>query len=1476
MADTEVSAVEKPALGRPLYLGMLYDCRTDTSVPGIILWDNETLKRDVETKMQPRTEFRIVASDSIEDKVSALNISASLKASFLGGLVEADGSALFLKDSKKSGNQARVTLQYSTTTKFEHLTMSQLGAENVSYPAVFEQGTATHVVTAVLYGAQAFFVFDREVSASETVQKIEGNMKLMIEKIPKISGGGEVSGKMDKSKTFSAEDFRCTFYGDFSLENNPVNYQDAMQIYSTLPNRLGENGEKAVPVRVWLYPLTKLDSRAAKLVREISLALVYDAQAAMEHLTELDVRCNDLVKNLISTTFPEIKRKIQQFQDLCKQHRQTFQKALARVLPAIRGGGKEEGVLVDLLTSLAKSPFCAQRLNEFMDMKQQEMNFVNSYLRVLQGVEVISSQSELQQIVLDPRHDFVLCFTLTSLQDEESYLSDLNIWLRREFMEKTHHLSSRSKQWFENEKIRQKARNSARPFSDFARVNNSNGKTRFIVASIPDRDNPGASIFLYEKAELASSNFEPPSKPLPPVIDGISHDSVRLTFKPAESGRASIASYRVEYRIVGQENWVTVNTKDKPETFTVTGLAPNTEYQFRYAAVSKPGLSHSSDGSDAVKTLPTSAPGKPKKVAVGSSTITLCWERPSIVGVGAALQEYRVEYTEEAGGDSHREMTSRWSEQRTGARTESFQVNGLRPRTVHRFRVTAVCADGAMSRPSEETSLSTLKVWENLPVTTEPSDENAAVVMPALGRPFQLGMLYDCRSDTLLPGVTLWDAAAIEKDVVIRVEPKCESQLITSDFIADKVAALSLAASLKASFLGGLVEVGGSAGYLMDTKTFPNQARVTLHYSTETRHETLTMNHLGAENVSDPAVLDQGSATHAVGAVLYGAQAFFVFDQKAPLSENIQAIEENMQRIIEKIPKTAGKGEGAVKLDEETKVNAESFRCTFHSDFSLESKPKTYQDALKIYSTLPKRLGENGEKAVPVRVWLYPLKQLDSRAAQMVREVHAEEISHIETTLQQLIECDVSCNDLMKDKTTTTFPEMKRKFQSFKVLCMKYRQLFQKQLSAILPSLRRGESREDALMDTLTSILQSPFSVQHLTEFLGIKQQELNYVKFLLNLLKDVDIISSTNELQKNVLDPTHKNVVQFTFTSLHEETYLTDLKRWLCAPFTRKTYDPAPTPSSSGSVKAESEQWFKCAAIARKVHESAKTFSDFTKVNKSSGASRFIVASVPDESNPGASIYLYENGVLINTQFEPPSQPFPPLIDGISHDSVRLTFNPAESGRDVISSYWVEYRVVGQESWITVDTKDKRETFLVTGLAPKTEYQFRYAAVSKPGLSESSDVSDAVKTFPTSPPRKPVKAAVESSTVTVRWQRPSIIGDGASIAEYRVEYKEEAGDGIHEGKDKWSEMRTGNKTESCQISGLRPQTRYRVRVSAVCADGAMSDPSEETVLETGSERVNRNPSACSSLEKSRPWLGATASGLPDPIGSSCCGSFQY
>ena len=99
-------------------------------------------------------------------------------------------------------------------------------------------------------------------------------------------------------------------------------------------------------------------------------------------------------------------------------------------------------------------------------------------------------------------------------------------------------------------------------------------------------------------------------------------------------------------------------------------------------------------------------------------------------------------------------------------------------------------------------------------------------MLSALGRPFDLGMLYDRRSDKLVLGKTLWshDQLAAARNTI--PQPYTNSEVFTENTIKDKASALKIEAGLKLSFLSGLVTVEGAAKYLNDTKTSKRQSRV--------------------------------------------------------------------------------------------------------------------------------------------------------------------------------------------------------------------------------------------------------------------------------------------------------------------------------------------------------------------------------------------------------------------------------------------------------------------------------------------------------------------------------------------------------------------------------------------------------------------------------------------------------------------------
>ncbi|XP_062284305.1 uncharacterized protein LOC133990146 [Scomber scombrus] len=698
-----METMEVAALGRPFSLGMLYDCRKDSLIPGITLWDLNDLKNDLREKPQHYNNFDIVASESIADKSSALNVEASLKASFLCGLVEVGGSAKYLKDSKTSKNQARVTLNYQATTKMQQLSMNQLG--KVKHQNVFDKGIATHVVTAILYGAQAFFVFDREVSDEESHQDIQGNMKVMIKNVPSLAIGAEGSLKIDKKDTEKVEKFSCKFHGDFLLKKTPTTFQDAVQVYQSLPQLLGANGENAVPVKVWLLPLEFLDSKAAKLVRQISLGLVQKCQSVLEDFTELEMRCNDAIRTTTAQQFPQIGEKCKTFADFCLKLKLELKQNLAKILPSIRGGGEEEAVLADILKKRHSSPFNNTSLNKWMDCKEKEIRILKCYTKMMKNTKIVPSQGVLEEETLIAEH--AVCFVFTSLGSAEPYLSALSNYLEEK--PKPDNLQDprchdiEKEQWYASKEVSDVMRIKAKLFSDFAEANKENKNIKFLTVGLTNETQKGSSIYVYKDVFTVSEIFEPPSKPETVTAGDVTHNSVTLKISTPRFGAENITSYSVEYCVSGEDGWKQT-TAAKAEEVTMSSLTPNTEYMFRCRAVTSVGVGPAGEVSGPIKTLPCSPPGKPQ-VETNSSEISVSWEKPAEIGQDVHILSYIVEYAQT--DKEVKDEDLQWNQ--TVSRAEKGIISGLQSETEYAVRVRCDCGEAGRSKGSITVNVCTTK-----------------------------------------------------------------------------------------------------------------------------------------------------------------------------------------------------------------------------------------------------------------------------------------------------------------------------------------------------------------------------------------------------------------------------------------------------------------------------------------------------------------------------------------------------------------------------------------------------------------------------------------------------------------------------------------------------------------------------------------------------------------------------------------------
>ncbi|KAJ0070737.1 hypothetical protein NL108_018612, partial [Boleophthalmus pectinirostris] len=421
-------------LGRPFTLGMLYNAPKDQLIPGMALWDSQTLQSLTVKKPQRSSHFDVRSSDSTADTSFNLNVNASVKLSFLSGLIEVGGSANYLNNKKQFKNQSRVTLQYQATTRFEQLSLTADVCEKIQNSVSHEKGLGTHVVTGIEYGANAFFVFDSQKVESSDLQTVKGQLEVTVKKIPTCDIHGEAKVELTEEEKDLVKTLSVQFYGDFLLESNPATFDAAVQTYVTLPKLLmGADGKEpvnTVPVKVWLLPLEVFKYEPVPVTKGISGGLVLEAEETLKDLENITMKCNECLSVSAVGKFPEFQHQVHKFSKLCRYYSVELQGQMAETCPAIREGTVHESVLRSLFDQRLMSPFSQDRLTKWLEDKEMEISMVQFFLDIMEGFPVLPTQAEVYKFVLAPGEEERWVYAFTSLGNADPQLEEMGQYLK--------------------------------------------------------------------------------------------------------------------------------------------------------------------------------------------------------------------------------------------------------------------------------------------------------------------------------------------------------------------------------------------------------------------------------------------------------------------------------------------------------------------------------------------------------------------------------------------------------------------------------------------------------------------------------------------------------------------------------------------------------------------------------------------------------------------------------------------------------------------------------------------------------------------------------------------------------------------------------------------------------------------------------------------------------------------------------------
>uniref|UniRef100_A0AAR2KSS9 Fibronectin type-III domain-containing protein n=1 Tax=Pygocentrus nattereri TaxID=42514 RepID=A0AAR2KSS9_PYGNA len=161
--------------------------------------------------------------------------------------------------------------------------------------------------------------------------------------------------------------------------------------------------------------------------------------------------------------------------------------------------------------------------------------------------------------------------------------------------------------------------------------------------------------------------------------------AVTLTWSRPKNMPPSTCSFLIYYRLVGTQQWTTMDTHSNKSSYTLTVLRPDTTYQVKVVTQCL-SRQHKTNEVLTLRT-PEGLPDPPQALQLScdkaeDGTVLCSWSPPD--NSHGLIREYIVEYSEKG--------SLEWFSQRSTS--TSTEVKSLQPSSLYRFRVAAVTSRG--------------------------------------------------------------------------------------------------------------------------------------------------------------------------------------------------------------------------------------------------------------------------------------------------------------------------------------------------------------------------------------------------------------------------------------------------------------------------------------------------------------------------------------------------------------------------------------------------------------------------------------------------------------------------------------------------------------------------------------------------------------------------------------------------------------
>ena len=277
-----------------------------------------------------------------------------------------EGSASYLNDEIETDEHVRMTFSF----KKKGRQVIANSAESTIDSEMCKVAGATHVVTEVKYGFNAYLLFESKESEDLSKEEIAGSLRILIKFAESFEVEGYGNFSFSDIDEYVANTLSFKFYGDTVVDPPPQTFENAVEVYQQLPARSLVD-ERVVSFS--LAPLSDYCEQEDVILNEIASSNVETVSNMIVDFEDVDKMLRKLKNHKLPTDFQSYRAILLDLESRFELAKTYFKAKIQTLLPKIRSGTAEEQELTDLLKEYKQSVFEKESFLLLLGTRQKEI-----------------------------------------------------------------------------------------------------------------------------------------------------------------------------------------------------------------------------------------------------------------------------------------------------------------------------------------------------------------------------------------------------------------------------------------------------------------------------------------------------------------------------------------------------------------------------------------------------------------------------------------------------------------------------------------------------------------------------------------------------------------------------------------------------------------------------------------------------------------------------------------------------------------------------------------------------------------------------------------------------------------------------------------------------------------------------------------------------------------------------------------------